>query len=37
MTRVLDEGFVISHPYDPRAAMVDYPALPDELRALSQW
>jgi hypothetical protein len=37
MTRALDEGLVIPHPYDSRAAMVDFPALPDELRPLSQW
>jgi hypothetical protein len=37
MTRALDEGLVIPHPYDSRAAMVDFAALPDELRPLAQW
>lgn len=37
MSRVLDDGLVIPHPYDPSAAMVDFAALPEDLLPLCKW
>ena len=37
MTRAVEQGHVIPHPHDSRAAMIDASQLPDDLRPLAYW
>ena len=37
MTRAVEQGHVIPHPHDSRAAMIDSSELPDDLRPLAYW
>ncbi len=37
MTRAVEQGHVIPHPHDSRAATIDSSELPDELRPLAYW
>jgi hypothetical protein len=37
MTRAVEQGHVIPHPFDSRAAMIDSTGLPDDLRPLAYW
>jgi hypothetical protein len=37
MTRAVEQGHVIPHPHDSRAAMIDSSELPNDLRPLAYW
>jgi hypothetical protein len=37
MTRAVEQGHVIPHPHDSRAAMIDASQLPDDLPPLAYW